>query len=79
MIYKLINNAKKIMNTDSDIKQILESNSITESLRIKSAFLVFSKEGTSYRVILENCLPLNVVYDIQDKVYSKYKIDLEIL
>lgn len=79
MIYKLINNAKKIVNTDSDVQQILESNSITESLKIKSASLVFSKEGTFYRVILDNSLPLNVVYDIQDKIYSKYKIDLEIL
>jgi hypothetical protein len=79
MISQLTDNAKKIVTTDSDILKILESNSITETLKIKSAFLVFSREGTFYRLLVYNSIPLNIVYEIQDKIYNKYKIDMEII
>ena len=79
MISQLTDNVKNIITKDSDIFKILESNSITEPLKVKSAFLVFSREGTFYRVLINNSIPLNVVYEIQDKIYNKYKIDMEIL
>lgn len=79
MIAQLTDNVKKIVTKDFDIYKILESNSITEPLKIESAFLVFSREGTFYRVLINNSIPLNVVYEIQDKIYNKYKIDMEIL
>jgi hypothetical protein len=63
---------------NSDILSILKFNNITEFLDIKFACLIFNKETIFFKVFINNALPIHVIFEIQDKLYFIYKIDIEI-
>ena len=68
----------KIIFKNSDILSILEFNNILEFLDITFACLIVSKETIFFKVFINNTLPIDVIFEIQDTLYFTYKIDIEI-
>lgn len=74
---RLIDYAKLLL-LDSNISELLESNNFLDSISIESAYIKISKYDIFFIINLNNVLPMNVIYDMQDLLYRNYKIDIEL-
>ena len=68
----------KLLLSDSSILEILESNNFFDSISIESAYITISKYDVFFIININNVLPINIIYDIQDLLYRNYKIDIEL-